>query len=472
MARWLDERQWALWNRTFARTREAGSVVPLAIVARASDSLGVQRADSGLAALLGGLIGDNSSLGMQMNARFESKLQRTRNERCTASQYFSVAAQCNSGFQPNFDLQFNVRTGGSIADRLFVNVDYDTQREFRSSDNINIFYQGKSDEFLQRLEVGNVSFAPPQSQFITSGIPQGNYGFQAIGQLGPMRFRGILAQQQGNIPKNYDVVVGDRTVKPDNTRTGRLPGGAAPVLLHRRSAAVRQRVPEHRPAERRADARAGRSAARDGAAAPSLCVPAAAWRAAQQSQRAAIPDHRRPQLARRADLRAAAGEQGLLHRPVAALDRAPAAAEPAERASRRRVHTAHRRPRHRDRGVGRHARRIVRAGPSPVGAFVVGSAAAPDGRDLPPGDPFGLPRGRRRPATPVGERANRGRAAVRGRRSRSPGSPTRTCRCSACRSRGTARCSTSTTGSGRARPIPMSRSSGRPTRRSSATTSW
>jgi cell surface protein SprA len=44
-----------------------------------------------------------------------------------------------------FDFQFNVRTGGVVADRVFVNVDYDSQREFDASNNISERYQGKTD---------------------------------------------------------------------------------------------------------------------------------------------------------------------------------------------------------------------------------------------------------------------------------------------------------------------------------------
>src|SRR5690349_14667990 len=48
---------------------------------------------------------------------------------------------------------------------------------------------------------------------MTNGIPKGNYGFQAIGQVGPVRYRTILAQQKGNVPKTLQVMVGDHTVK-------------------------------------------------------------------------------------------------------------------------------------------------------------------------------------------------------------------------------------------------------------------
>ncbi|MEQ1693510.1 MAG: cell surface protein SprA, partial [Gemmatimonas sp.] len=42
-------------------------------------------------------------------------------------------------------------------------------------------------------------------------IPAGNYGIQATGQLGPMRFTSIVAQQKGNVSKDNVFTVGERT---------------------------------------------------------------------------------------------------------------------------------------------------------------------------------------------------------------------------------------------------------------------
>lgn len=159
------------------------------------------------------LLGQYADLGLQLQARLQSKLERNKNERCTSFDILNPIANCSGSFQPQFDFQFNVRTGGTVADRVHVNVDYDSEREFDASNNINVYYEGKSDEIIHRLEVGNVSFAPPSSRFITGGIPAGNYGLQATGQLGPMNFRTIIAQQKGNVVKDRVFTVGDRTVQ-------------------------------------------------------------------------------------------------------------------------------------------------------------------------------------------------------------------------------------------------------------------
>ncbi|MBL0170171.1 MAG: cell surface protein SprA [Gemmatimonadaceae bacterium] len=152
-----------------------------------------------------------ADLGINLDTRLESKLVRTRNLRCTAAQLTILGNNCTGSFQPSFDYQFNLRTGGVIANRVHLNVDYDSQREFDASNNISVYYEGKTDEWLQRLEVGNVSFQAPPSRFLTSGIPAGNYGVQARGQFGPMRFTSIGAQQKGNVSKDNVFTVGERT---------------------------------------------------------------------------------------------------------------------------------------------------------------------------------------------------------------------------------------------------------------------
>ncbi len=152
-----------------------------------------------------------SDLDLQVNGRMESKLERTRDARC--AQGFAVALGCRSAFQPNFDFQFNVRSAGAVAERLRLNVDYDSQREFDASNVISAWYEGKPGARLGRVEVGNVSFTPPASRFLTAGIPSNNYGVQAVGRLGNMTWRTIAAQQKGTVQRDRVFTVGERTVQ-------------------------------------------------------------------------------------------------------------------------------------------------------------------------------------------------------------------------------------------------------------------
>ncbi|MFI5231497.1 MAG: cell surface protein SprA [Gemmatimonadales bacterium] len=154
------------------------------------------------------IFGQKSDLGFQFDGRFESRLQKTANDRCNSSEFFSAGAQCHASFEPAFNMQFGVKTGGTFADRVHVSVDYNSTREFDASNNVSLYYEGKKGDWLQRLDVGNVSFDVPASRYITTGIPQGNYGLEALTQFGALNVRAIVAQQKGNVVSNKVFTVG------------------------------------------------------------------------------------------------------------------------------------------------------------------------------------------------------------------------------------------------------------------------
>ncbi len=159
------------------------------------------------------ILGEYADLGLQLDGRLEFRGEKNQSALCSSVFFFDPVANCRSAFEPLVDFQFAAKSGGIIADRVHVNLDYDTQREFDASNNISIYYEGKGSEFLQRLEVGNVTFQPPASRYITAGIPSGNYGIQAVTKLGSMRLKTILAQQKGNIVRDRVFTVGDRTLQ-------------------------------------------------------------------------------------------------------------------------------------------------------------------------------------------------------------------------------------------------------------------
>lgn len=155
----------------------------------------------------------DSTLNLDLVGRLEMKGERTRNDRCFANQFFGSTLRCSSPLTPQFDFQFGLLSSGTVADRVRVNVDYDSQREFDGSNNISIAYEGRPGELFQRIEAGNVSFDVPSSRYITSGIPSGNYGVQATGQVGALRFSAIAATQKGNVVRDQIFTVGATTAQ-------------------------------------------------------------------------------------------------------------------------------------------------------------------------------------------------------------------------------------------------------------------
>ena len=147
---------------------------------------------------------------MQLNLRVGVNTERDRNLRCTsleAGQINSISG-CGGGFlPPTPDFKFSIKSLGTIGDQLHVNIDYDAQRQFDASNVVSLYYQGKPNAHLQRVDVGNINFAPPPSRFITSSLPSGNYGAQTTWQFGALNLKTIFARQTGNIVQSqiYDM---------------------------------------------------------------------------------------------------------------------------------------------------------------------------------------------------------------------------------------------------------------------------
>lgn len=159
------------------------------------------------------LLGEYADLGIQLDSRLEFRNERDATNQCRGATFFLTSDACRSAFEPTLDFQYSLRSAGVVADRVHVNVDFDSQREFDASNTISIAYEGKPNQAVQKVEIGNVTFQPPPSRFITAAIPSGNYGIQAVTQLGPVRMRSIAAQQKGNVVRDRIFTVGDRVLQ-------------------------------------------------------------------------------------------------------------------------------------------------------------------------------------------------------------------------------------------------------------------
>ena len=140
---------------------------------------------------------DFADLALQVRSRMELGGDWSRYQPCD----LQLKTSCNPTLIPQLspEVQFGVQVAGTLLDRVQVDVDFDQSREFDAANRINIFYEGAEDDILRRLEVGDVTFNLPTSRFLTEGIPAGNFGFQAEGQLGPLDFQTVWAQQRGDL---------------------------------------------------------------------------------------------------------------------------------------------------------------------------------------------------------------------------------------------------------------------------------
>ena len=75
----------------------------------------------------------DSALTVDLLGRLEFKGERTSNDRCFANQVYSLTFRCASQITPQLDFTFSLRSAGLVSDRVRVDVDYDSQREFDGS---------------------------------------------------------------------------------------------------------------------------------------------------------------------------------------------------------------------------------------------------------------------------------------------------------------------------------------------------
>jgi hypothetical protein len=202
-------------RRTLSDAAAASALAAAPAAAPVAPTPGAPGTPSYEAAGRGGLLGPYADLGMQLNLRFELKADQFRNLRCTSTERLLAISGCTAGFptiSPN--PQYAIRTAGVVGQRLHINVDFDSQREFDANNNLQVWYEGLEDEILRRVEAGNVTFQAPASRFISAAIPANNFGVQAVAQLGALELRGIFAQQKGNVVKDRFYTVGDVTSQP------------------------------------------------------------------------------------------------------------------------------------------------------------------------------------------------------------------------------------------------------------------
>lgn len=175
-----------------------------------------QPGENNAAGLLG-LSPKYANLTLDGQASLEIRTDRTRNERCTPAALLDPSSGCRGSFSPpRLQNQLNLLAGGIIGQRLHINVDYNSERDFTSKNNVQIYYQGLTDEVVQRVEVGTVTFRPPPSRFITAAIPANNFGVNATFEVGRMQFQAIAAQQKGSAVATRTYTIGQQVSTPQD----------------------------------------------------------------------------------------------------------------------------------------------------------------------------------------------------------------------------------------------------------------
>lgn len=207
------------WGERLSRYTD--SVAAAAAYARLQFELaGIEVVDSAALAAEKGLFGINRKvvdLVIDGTVRLELRSERLRNERCTPQALADPTSGCRAGFSaPRLDNQIALRVGGVLGQRLRLNVDWDTQRDFVNANNIQVYYEGLEDELVRRVEVGSVNFRPPPSRFLTATLPSNNFGVNAVLEFGPVQLQAMGATQKGSAVAERTFTIGGTAVQPQD----------------------------------------------------------------------------------------------------------------------------------------------------------------------------------------------------------------------------------------------------------------
>jgi len=171
-----------------------------------------------------------ADLTLDGQARLEVRTDRTREEHCSPALLLDPNSGCRGGFKaPSLDNQVSLKSTGLLGQRVHVNVDFDTERDYTSNNNVQIYYEGLQDEIVRRIDVGTVVFQPPPSRFITAAVPANNFGINATFEIGPVQIQTLAATQKGSVVAERMYTVGattsqtqDRQVRDLDFESGRF----------------------------------------------------------------------------------------------------------------------------------------------------------------------------------------------------------------------------------------------------------
>jgi hypothetical protein len=153
-----------------------------------------------------------ADLTLDGQARLEIRTDRLREERCTPALSIDPTSGCRGNFKaPSLDNQVNLTSTGLLGQRVHVNVDFDTERDYSSNQTVQIYYEGLQDEIVRRVDVGTVVFRPPPSRFITAAVPANNFGVNATFEVGPVQLQTLAATQKGSVVSERTYTVGQNT---------------------------------------------------------------------------------------------------------------------------------------------------------------------------------------------------------------------------------------------------------------------
>ena len=142
------------------------------------------------------IAGQRVSLRVRGNVNITGKLRREDRSKTTNTNN----QQQSNTFQIEQKQAFKIE--GKIGDRISIQVDQDSERDFDFENNMEIFYNGTEDEIIQRVEAGNISLSLPGTKLaMFSGQNNGLFGLKALAKVGPIDITAIASLERGRKEK-------------------------------------------------------------------------------------------------------------------------------------------------------------------------------------------------------------------------------------------------------------------------------
>ncbi|MBF8294664.1 MAG: hypothetical protein HW389_1209 [Bacteroidetes bacterium] len=126
--------------------------------------------------------------------------------RNTTSDLFLNNPLAQSRSEPDFSQEVQVNVKGQIGDKLNIDADWNTNRQFEYENQLKVRYKGYDDDIVQSVEAGNVSLTT-NSSFVASSSAL--FGIKAGFQFGPLKLTTVASQKKGQI-KQLSVSGGGR----------------------------------------------------------------------------------------------------------------------------------------------------------------------------------------------------------------------------------------------------------------------
>lgn len=107
----------------------------------------------------------------------------------------TTALRGNTQTTPDFKQTVMVNVEGKIGDKLSINADWNTERQFEYENSLKLNYKGYEDEIIQSIEAGNVSLQAPG----LIGSSEALFGIKALFKFGAFSLTALASQKKSEV---------------------------------------------------------------------------------------------------------------------------------------------------------------------------------------------------------------------------------------------------------------------------------